>query len=137
MAETQQALEGRQAQAPGHEQNVVNLPTIVKLGLGLLAVTVVSFVLMGWLFEHFAVQQEKLDIAPSPLTGARQLPPQPRLQIVPAEALKEMQQANEARLHSYAWIDRQSGLVRIPIERAMEVLAERGLPARRETPQTE
>jgi hypothetical protein len=34
------------------------------------------------------------------------------------------------RLSSYGWVDREAGIVRIPIDRAMDLLAERGLPAR-------
>ncbi len=35
-----------------------------------------------------------------------------------------------AELESYGWIDRKSGIVRIPIDRAMDLLAQRGLPTR-------
>ena len=39
--------------------------------------------------------------------------------------------ANEDRiLYSYGWSDEKAGTVRIPIERAMELLVERGLPVR-------
>jgi hypothetical protein len=63
---------------------------------------------------------------------ARQLPPEPRLQISPQQDMRQMRAAEMAALHSYGWVDRQAGIVRIPIERAIELLAERGLPARRE-----
>ena len=33
-------------------------------------------------------------------------------------------------MHSYGWVDQQAGVVRIPIDRAMELLAQRGLPTR-------
>ena len=35
----------------------------------------------------------------------------------------------DAKLHGYAWVDKDAGVVRIPIERAMEMIAERGLMA--------
>jgi hypothetical protein len=35
----------------------------------------------------------------------------------------------EARLNSYGWVDKEGGVARIPIERAMAVVAEQGLPA--------
>jgi len=34
-------------------------------------------------------------------------------------------------LHSYRWVDRESGVAAIPIERAMEILAAGGLPAQK------
>jgi len=33
-------------------------------------------------------------------------------------------------LKNYGWIDQEKGIVRIPIDRAIEILAQRGLPAR-------
>ncbi|HEY3762330.1 MAG TPA: hypothetical protein VGN23_11345 [Verrucomicrobiae bacterium] len=36
--------------------------------------------------------------------------------------------AQIAELNSYGWIDRSNGIVRIPIQRAMDLLLERGLP---------
>jgi hypothetical protein len=36
------------------------------------------------------------------------------------------------RLVGYGWVDREAGIVRLPIERAMELLLERGLPTRPE-----
>ena len=38
-----------------------------------------------------------------------------------------MQARDRERLNSYAWIDRETGTVRIPIERAMDLVAERGV----------
>jgi hypothetical protein len=34
------------------------------------------------------------------------------------------------RLNSYGWVDQQAGIARIPIDRAMALLAQRGLPTR-------
>jgi hypothetical protein len=39
-------------------------------------------------------------------------------------------------LHSYGWVDRAAGIVRMPIDRAMEVLAEHGLPTRAQPPES-
>ena len=43
--------------------------------------------------------------------------------------LQEILANERAILSSYGWIDRDLGVVRIPIDRAMDVLAERGLPS--------
>jgi hypothetical protein len=56
------------------------------------------------------------------------LPPAPRLQVDPAADLAALRAAESARLASYAWIDREHGIARIPIARAMALLATRGLP---------
>ena len=52
---------------------------------------------------------------------------QPDLQVDPLRDLAGMHAAEEAQLKNYGWIDRQSGIAAIPIERAMEIVAERGL----------
>ena len=54
--------------------------------------------------------------------------PSPRLQIDPAGDLAELRKIEAARLSSYAWVDRNGRIARIPIERAMDILAQRGLP---------
>jgi hypothetical protein len=36
--------------------------------------------------------------------------------------------SNQQVLETYGWVNRENKTVRIPIERAMEIIAERGLP---------
>src|SRR5215472_13465065 len=40
-------------------------------------------------------------------------------------------------LDNYSWIDRSKGTVRIPVQRAMELIAQRGLPVQQQAPQGE
>jgi hypothetical protein len=56
--------------------------------------------------------------------------PQPQLEENERQELKDVRLAEERTLHSYGWVDEKAGIVRIPIERAMELTAERGLPVR-------
>lgn len=60
--------------------------------------------------------------------------PAPRLQVNSARELEEMRAQEEAILHGYAWVDREHGVTRIPIEKAMQLIVERGLPMRPSTP---
>ena len=57
-------------------------------------------------------------------------PPEPRLQSDPATDLRRWRAEEDAALRSYSWADRSRGVVRIPLERAMELVLKRGLPAR-------
>ena len=52
----------------------------------------------------------------------------PLLQVKPEEDLRWMREHNTLDLDSYGWVDRPRGVVRMPVERAMELIAERGLP---------
>ncbi len=56
--------------------------------------------------------------------------PQPREQVSPHADLEAFRAREQADLESYGWIDRKSGVVRIPIERAMELISQRDLAAR-------
>jgi hypothetical protein len=54
--------------------------------------------------------------------------PGPRLQIDPRQDLAALRNAEDERLSGYGWINRQQKAVRMPIERAMGMTLERGLP---------
>jgi len=56
--------------------------------------------------------------------------PPPQLQTAPALDLAKLRAREDAILGSYGWVDRQNGVIRIPIEEAMRLTAERGLPVR-------
>ncbi|HET7624080.1 MAG TPA: hypothetical protein VFM25_02355 [Verrucomicrobiae bacterium] len=54
----------------------------------------------------------------------------PRLQIAPEKELKELRVREELELNTYGWINKTAGVVRIPIDRAMDLVLQRGLPTR-------
>lgn len=105
----------------------------VAVGAGVIAaMTLFAMVAMVWVFDLFAKKESRNQ--PPPATWAQrasgQLPPEPRLQADPTKDLAAFVAAEEARLSAYAWADESAGIARIPIGRAMEILVQRGLPAR-------
>jgi hypothetical protein len=56
--------------------------------------------------------------------------PQPRLENNERLEINDFRLQEEQNLNSYGWIDQKAGIARIPIERAMQLLAQRGLPTR-------
>jgi hypothetical protein len=54
--------------------------------------------------------------------------PQPRLERNERVEIKDFRLKEEQTLNSYGWVDEKAGVVRIPIERAMQLVAQRGLP---------
>jgi hypothetical protein len=56
--------------------------------------------------------------------------PEPRLESNERLEINDFRLQEENTLHSYGWVNQQAGVVRIPIDRAMELLAQRGLPTR-------
>ena len=71
----------------------------------------------------------KTEVPPSPLSYTREPTPEPRLLVVPGQELKAMRAEEDSMLNSYDWVDREKGIVRIPIQRAIDILAQRGLPS--------
>jgi hypothetical protein len=111
----------------GYERADANPAAIGLLGFGLLAV--ILFVVL-WALALYAFLSSRPFRAGSFLAGIPIATPAPRLQSNPAGDYQKLRGEQEALLHTYGWADKKSGLVRIPIERAMELIAERGLPAR-------
>jgi hypothetical protein len=115
-----------------HETSDVNVRAILTVGAGLAGITVVLAVAV-WLLVLF-LSRSAADTAPReyPLAASHEqrLPPEPRLQTNPREDLFELRQSEELRLGSYGWANRDGGIVRIPIDEAMRLTLERGLPAR-------
>ncbi len=121
----------------GHEERDVAVRPIALTVAGLIAVVIAVLVFIQVLLNVLAGVQSRRSAAPSPLAGAYGLkePPAPRLQTDPVADLRELRARDQALLSGYAWVDRDAGVVRLPIERAIDVLAARGLPAR--TPREE
>jgi hypothetical protein len=118
--------------AAGHETSDLSIAAVLIFVGGLLTALTIAFVAVSLLQVSFSGLPFRL--AP-PGAGLEEqpsgpLPPAPRLQTVPGQELQELRARQEAQLQGYGWLDRQAGRVRIPIERAMDLLAERGLPAR-------
>ncbi len=117
----------------GHERRDLR-PGALAAGLLALAVlTAAAAWAMVALLTVLQARHADRAAAPAPLIETDVLPPQPRLEPTPGEVLQRLRATEEALLHGYAWLDRDRGIARIPIERAMQILAERGLPARAAT----
>ena len=117
-----------------HEEHDVNAWAVTKFGIGLAFIIVVSMFVLAGLFSYFKhrIAAEFGEAPPEAGVGvnAVRLPPQPRLQSTPRIDLQDMRAAEDRILNHYAWIDQGKGVVRIPIDQAMDVLARKGLPAR-------
>jgi hypothetical protein len=114
-----------------HEESDVNVRAILGFGAGLLAVGILIQLLM-WLLFNFYTKEAALAPRAFPLSAEyqQQQPPEPRLQAHPEEDLRRFRAQEDAILQGYGWIDKSSGVARIPIEEAMKIVVQRGLPSR-------
>ena len=115
-----------------HEHADVNVWAIGKLAIALILVTIASVFLMFGVFRFLEVRENALQPPPSPVVSldSRKQPPEPRLLQNEPENLQEMRAAEDQLLNSYGWADGEHKAVRIPIDRAMDLLLQRGLPSR-------
>jgi len=115
---------------PGHETTDAKAKPIALFLLGLATAVFLAMLLMAWLLDLFQLQVAQQGPTPPGLTDQEQIPPEPRLQAYPAADLHRLRVREEEQLRSYAWIDEATGIMRIPVDRAMDIIAENGLPNR-------
>jgi hypothetical protein len=80
----------------------------------ILAASLTAIVLLMYVLAHTWLQTT--ESAP----GA--IPPEPRLQSDPSSDLAAERTREQAQLDGYAWVDRDAGIARIPVDRAMDIL---------------
>ena len=116
----------------GHEESDINAWAVGKFAVALALVTVAALFLLFGLFRYLLSREGGPPAGRSQVAASEPAKafPQPQLQETEVLDLKTMRAAEDQVLNSYAWMDPEKGVVRIPIERAMDLLAERGLATR-------
>jgi hypothetical protein len=110
----------------GHEQSEVSVRLIV-VSLAFLAVTTaIVFVLVIGIFRYF---YDTNSTAEATRLSQPVIPPEPRIEVAPYEQLQQLRAKEDHILNSYAWVDKDNGVVRVPIDRAIDLLAAKGLPS--------
>lgn len=119
-----------------HEYTDADSHVITRFGISLAFLIVVSQLLLWWLFNIFSSRETKLSphVPAIIKTEAPRLPPEPRLQgNAPLDAnprldLRRMRDDEDAFLDHYGWIDPDHGIVHVPIDKALDFVAQKGLP---------
>jgi hypothetical protein len=123
---TERAPDSRE-EPPRRPDDDINVRGVVVFVVGVFALLGVAAALSAVIALDLEHELRGRDPAPSPLAEANApvTPPPPRLQVNPAEDLAAMRAAERAILESYGWVDREAGVARIPIERALDLAASR------------
>jgi len=118
-----------------HEESDVDVSAILRYGAALLLVAAIVHVFLFWLMGVYGRRHERAQTQVYPMAAGQQdrRPPEPRLQTDPQQDLRDLRSRQEDLLKGYGWVNKEAGVARIPIEDAMKIVVERGLPAR-ETP---
>jgi hypothetical protein len=105
---------------------------LIALGLA----TVMALIICVFILRFTSSLAASSDIAPPPSREAmgKDYPPEPRLQGVPGHVndpqkdLREKLQADIDANEKLQWVDKNAGIAQIPVEDAMKIIAEKGLP---------
>lgn len=111
------------------DPQIFNLRTLLWFLISMVGM-IVFILFAGALLSSSLLSGNSVVITPA----ATLLPPEPRLEIYPAQNFPALHATQEAGLNSYGWVDRQNGIVHIPVERAMELIAASNLPVAGGTP---
>jgi hypothetical protein len=120
-----------------HETTDVNIRGILAFGAALIVAAIIIHVVVWVMFRYMDARQAARTPPQYPLAAEQEVrvPPEPRLQTNPREDLKALRDQEQQTLSSYGWVDKNAGVVRIPIDEAMKLTLQRGLPARQQSPQ--
>ena len=115
-----------------HETSDASVGAVFAFGLALMIAGGIVLFLVWLLFGYFKGREAGSGAPEFPLAIEQQnrLPPEPRLQTNPKQDLIDMRAKENETLYSYGWVDKTRGVVRIPIDEAMKLTVERGLPSR-------
>lgn len=118
-----------------HESSDINVRAIIWFTVVLTIIVLVIDLAMWGLFKVLHNYEVKNDPYVTPLAAQTEtLPkqPEPALQVTPWVDLKDFKASQDAHMNSYGWVDEKTGVARIPIARAKELLLQRGIPVRPE-----
>ena len=117
----------------GYEHTDANVGVMVKFAFWLFISAIIVHVGLGLMYA-LLIRESTESVAtrryPLAVNQGPRLPAAPTLQQFPANELYEFRTQEEAELHSYGWVDKNAGTVRIPIDEAIRLTLQRGLPAR-------
>jgi len=116
----------------GYEVSDAKLKLPVLGGVALVALTIVAVFLMAGVFYALVALHDAKDEGPSPMVASRRPPQGPRLVPDTPDRVIAQAVAERALMTGYGWVDKENGFVRIPVDRAMALVSQRGLPNRRQ-----
>ena len=132
MAESDLHRDQRTDSQAGYELSALRPGYIAFFGIGLAVIVGISVIIASLIVQYKTVQHARKDTPIPRLAREREAMSELRLQVDAPNELRQLRAAEEAALNSYGWADKDAGIVKMPVDRAMEILAKKGLPARKQ-----
>jgi len=114
-----------------NEPRDVSVHGVVLFGVGLVVSGLLIHIALWWLFDALAASDKDSKRPSSPLAESQKRPPPPPPRLEGLEG-RPPRAAGRSPVARYEWVDKEAGVVRIPVEDAMAILAKNPklLPAR-------
>jgi hypothetical protein len=141
-----------------YERRDIGIPAVYYFLVGLAAALVLAYFAVSGFYQFLEKRAQADQTSMSPLvvnapSDTRRLPPEyksdsegadyekyleksfpaPQLETSERTELNKVRLREENTLSTYDYVDKDAGTVRIPIDRAMDLLIQRGLPTREQT----
>jgi hypothetical protein len=117
-----------------YEHTDIDVSVGYKFALWLSVAMLISVAIVYGSFWFFERQERSASALaqkyPLAASQPRREPPAPNLQNQPFKDIYELRHSESEKLAGYGWVDKEGGVTRIPIDRAMEVMLQRGFPTR-------
>jgi hypothetical protein len=104
-----------------------NLKYIVYFAVSLLVGLAVVLAGATWVFKTFIKRDEKEQVVRSEVQPVQVGTREPQLQVSPQQENQEYLAEQRQALSKYGWVDQARGIAHIPIDRAMDIVAQEGL----------
>ncbi len=130
----------------GYERSDIGVAPVLYFLVGLAVAGLLVYFLVEGIYLYLEKRSQAEQTPVSPLVtnapaDTRKLPadykdylkqnfPSPQLEIDERGQLDKIRIDEAQKLSTYDWVDQKAGTVRIPIDRAMDLIAQRGLPVR-------
>jgi hypothetical protein len=118
-----------------YEDSDVSVGRLFAFAAGMVGLVIFGVVVSAMVL-HFFVKHTSMGPPASPFEDVREMPPGLRLQTAAPLDLKQYRADQDRILAGYGWVDPHAGVVRIPVERAMDLLLQKGYPVRGSSPAT-
>lgn len=125
------------SESTAYETRDVKVRPLAVFIAGLAVLLIASYLIVLGIFRLFNAQKTAEDATADPVAVERaalppeqRLPAEPRIQAAPSGDLQALRRAEDRILNHYGWIDRDAGLVHMPIDQAMKLVVAEGLPVR-------
>jgi len=103
----------------------------IALAFAVGIVGVLVYGVFGYLASTRATEDRRAPLA----NVDPQIPPAPHIEDHPERELQTLRTQEDKTLTTYGWVNKETGVVRVPLDRAIELQLRRGFPVRKEAPQ--